>query len=81
MAEGGIYFSVIYFAPIIIIFYESIKRKQNNVLCLNIILITTMLFLIYISTPLMLMILAIMYSYIYNSNFCKFDMKEREDGN
>lgn len=80
MAEGGIYFSLLYFVPILLIFYESIKRKQTNILCLNVIFVITMIFLIYLSTPLILMLLSMMYAYIYNCNFENIKTKEKEDG-
>lgn len=66
LAEGGIYLSLIYILPQILIAYESIKFKEKNILAMDIIFIISMFISIYTFTPLMFLNLAIIDAYIYS---------------
>lgn len=79
LAEGGIYLSLIYIIPQIMILYESLKNKNMNALALDIIFIVSMIISIYIFTPLMFLNLAIMHAYIYNIRTNKDKLKEENN--
>lgn len=66
LAEGGIYFSLLYIVPCIILLIYSIKKENKNVISLIICYIISISIFIYHTTPLMFLILSIMYAYIYN---------------
>lgn len=79
LAEGGIYLSLLYIIPQLLILYESIKNRKKNVLALDIIFMISMMISIYTYTPLMLLVLGIMYAYLYRINDEKNKSKEENN--
>jgi O-antigen ligase len=74
LAQGGIYFSMIYIFPILFLAIYAIKKKNIKLGVLVILFIFSISISIYHTTPLMLLILSMMYVYIYSYYMSRKDM-------
>lgn len=76
LAEGGIYFSILYILPCVILLRYSIIERKKNLFSLMICYVVSISIFIYHTTPLMFFILSMMYAYIYD--YTIEEVKEKE---